>query len=198
VQPAGIYVVSFTRASAKDLKDRIFSHCEAQGYGALAAQVRVSTLHSLALRTLRAAGLLARFPSDPLVLDQWELENIFDLEFGQVSSIGSKERREQIRRYHEAFWSTGIYGPPNYIPPSPPISLMEADAFLAFHGPRTQSYACVLPGEIVRQCVQEFDAGTISPTELLHMQQLIVMRMISSSAWASSGVRTGVLPFLTV
>src|ERR1700726_1152277 len=48
VQPNGIYAVSFTRASTKDLKERICSHCEAQGYGALAAQVKISTLHSLA------------------------------------------------------------------------------------------------------------------------------------------------------
>src|SRR5262249_21604124 len=33
-----------------------------------ATQVRVTTLHSLALRTLRAAGLLAAYPVDPLVM----------------------------------------------------------------------------------------------------------------------------------
>jgi hypothetical protein len=32
----------------------------------------VSTLHSLALRTLRAGGLLTAYPADPLVLDSWE------------------------------------------------------------------------------------------------------------------------------
>ena len=174
IEPARIFAVSFTRASTKDLKERIILFCEAQGHDALAAQVRVSTLHSLALRTLRAAGLLARFPVDPLVLDDWELENIFDAEFGKHSGIGSKTRREDIRRYHEAYWSTGQILPPNYQPPDPPINGMEAVAFVAFHGSRTQAYACVLPGEIVRQCVQEFNAGTLNPVQLLNIGELIV------------------------
>jgi len=51
---------------------------------------------------------------------------------------------------------------------------MEAGAFIAYHGARTQAYSCVLPGEIVRQCVQEVNAGTINPVQLLHIQHLIV------------------------
>jgi DNA helicase-2/ATP-dependent DNA helicase PcrA len=174
VPPAEIYAVSFTRASARDLQARVVSLCQQQGHGALVGQIRVSTLHSLALRILRAAGLLTRFPTDPLVLDDWELENIFDGEFGDHSGIGSKIRREDIRRYHEAYWSTGNYLPANYLPPNPPITQTEAATFLGFHGPRTQSYACVLPGEIVRQCVQEMNAGTIDPVQLMHMRHIIV------------------------
>jgi len=102
VNAAEIYAVSFTRASARDLQERIIQHCNQTGQVA-GAQIRVSTLHSLALRVLRAAGLLNRYPVDPLVLDQWELENIFDSEFSQDSGIRSKERREEIRRYNEAF-----------------------------------------------------------------------------------------------
>ena len=83
-----IYAVSFTRASARDLQERIVQHCNQTGQVA-GGQIRVSTLHSLALRVLRAAGLLARYLVDPLVLDQWELENIFDAEFSQVSGIKS-------------------------------------------------------------------------------------------------------------
>jgi DNA helicase-2/ATP-dependent DNA helicase PcrA len=168
-----IYAVSFTRASARDLQERIVSHCNQTGQVA-GGQIRVSTLHSLALRVLRAAGLLERYPVDPLVLDQWELENIYDLEFGQVSGIRSKERREEIRRYNEAFWSTGTYHPANYIPPDPAISQQENNQFLGFHGPRSQSYACVLPGEIIRQCVEEMQAGTIDPVALLNISHLIV------------------------
>jgi superfamily I DNA/RNA helicase len=173
VNAAEIYAVSFTRASARDLQERIIQHCNQTGQVA-GAQIRVSTLHSLALRVLRAAGLLNRYPVDPLVLDQWELENIFDSEFSQDSGIRSKERREEIRRYNEAFWSTGTYQPPNYIPPDPAITQAENNLFLGFHGSRTQSYACVLPGEIVRQCVLEMNAGTIDPVALLNIGHLIV------------------------
>jgi DNA helicase-2/ATP-dependent DNA helicase PcrA len=133
----------------------------------------VSTLHSLALRTLRAAGLLTAYPSDPLVMDTWEVETIFDGEFGHVQRIGST-RCKDIRREHEAFWSTGRWDPPNYIPPNPPIYDAERSQFRTFHGPRTQTYSCVLPGEIVRQCVAHMRAGTLDPVGLLNVRHLIV------------------------
>jgi hypothetical protein len=43
-------------------------------------------LHSLALYILRRMGKLAQYPTDPVILDDWELDNIFDDEFS--NSIG--------------------------------------------------------------------------------------------------------------
>jgi DNA helicase-2/ATP-dependent DNA helicase PcrA len=175
IEAAHIFVVSFTRASANDLKERIVTACEQCGHAAAVTHIQVSTLHSLALRTLRAGGLLTRFPTPyPLVLDEWELANVFDAEFGVSSGIRSLTRQREIRRYHEAIWSTGIPDPPNYIPPDPAITTIEANTFGAFHTPRTQTYACVLPGEIVRQCVEEITAGNLDVVALLHMDHLIV------------------------
>lgn len=170
--PETIWAVSFTRASARDLRERVHAYAADQRLDG-ASDVRVTTLHSLALRTLRQAGLLAYYPTDPLVLDDWELEQVFDAEFGKANGVG-KGRREQIRREHEAFWSTGQWGPPNYIPPNPPITPEERTAFERFHGPRTQAYACVLPGELVRQCVTHINSGTLDPAELLGLRHLIV------------------------
>jgi len=172
VAPEEIAAVSFTRASALDLRRRVQAYC-AQNGQPTATRVRVSTLHSLALRTLRAAGLLAAYPADPLVLDNWELETVFDSEFGHTHGLGAT-RREEVRREHEAFWNTGQWGPPNYIPPSPPVTPAERAQFQAFHGPRTQTYSCVLPGEIVRQCVGHMQAGTLDPAALLNLRHLIV------------------------
>jgi DNA helicase-2/ATP-dependent DNA helicase PcrA len=121
---------------------------------------------------LKAANLL-HYPADPLVLDSWELESVFDAEFGHANGLG-KARREQIRREHEAFWSTGQWAPPNYIPPNPQITAAERAAFNAFHGPRTQAYSCVLPGEIVRECLRQIVAGNLNPVTLLYLQHLIV------------------------
>jgi len=106
-------------------------------------------------------------------MDGWEMETVFDAEFGHVYGIG-KKRREQIRYEHEAFWSTGTWGPANYIPPDPAITGAERTQFNTFHGPRTQVYACVLPGEIVRKCVTHIHAGTLDPAALLGLQHLIV------------------------
>src|SRR5260370_3452423 len=169
--PQTVTVVAFTRAPSIELRGRIHKYCafHNQHNG---AQVRVSTLHSLALRMLKAANLL-HYPADPLVLDSWELENVFDAEFGHANNLG-KKRREEIRREHEAFWSTGQWAPPNYIPPNPPITQAERNAFNAFHGPRTQAYSCVLPGEIVRECLRQIVAGNLDPVALIHLQHLIV------------------------
>ena len=71
VQASRIFVVSFTRASANDLKERIVTACQQGGHAAAVTHIQVSTLHSLALRTLRAGGFLTRFPTPyPLVLDE--------------------------------------------------------------------------------------------------------------------------------
>src|SRR5215469_12487998 len=52
LQPNEIAVVSFTRAASRELRDRIRAYCATQNQAG-ADQVRVSTLHSLALSTLR-------------------------------------------------------------------------------------------------------------------------------------------------
>jgi DNA helicase-2/ATP-dependent DNA helicase PcrA len=172
IAPQSIYVVSFTRAASRDLQQRIERHCANNNQPGV-AQVRVSTLHSLALRLLRAGGLLAAFPVGPYILDKWESENIIDDEFAYISGK-SGGRCEDIRRYWEAFWSTGQWGPANYIPPNPPIDAAEQASFGAFHTPRTQTYCCVLPGELVRRCAEATAAGVLNPAGLLGIQQLVV------------------------
>ena len=70
--PNTIQAISFTRASARELRDRVKTHCQ-QHSQAGGDDVRVTTLHALALRALRAAGLLAAYAADPIVLDQFFL-----------------------------------------------------------------------------------------------------------------------------
>jgi hypothetical protein len=179
IPPELIFVVSFTRASTLDLRNRIMKYCQNAGYQNL-EQLNVSTLHSLALRALRAAGLLA-YPVDPLVLGDWEQENVLDAEFSRTSGYLANEgvgyspgRCKAIRVDYEAFCGTGQWLPPNHIPPDPPITDEERINYERFHDPRTQTYSCVLPGEIVRQCVVNMDAGLLNPANLLKIQYLIV------------------------
>lgn len=168
-----IAVVSFTRASAAELRERILDYCQKHGVPN-GPRVQVSTLHSLALKSLRKGGFLSQYPVEPLVLDDWELENILDPEFGHASSISSKPRREAVRRQHEAFWSTGTWNPANYIAPTPPISQAELLQFSGFLSSRSQVYSCVLPGEIIRQCVDKASAGVCDLVSLLDLRYLIV------------------------
>lgn len=167
-----IYVVSFTRASALELRERIVRYCE-DNAASDASEVSVTTLHALALRVLRQAGFLTMYPAGPMVLDDWELPHIFEAEFAARAGV-TPTRAGQIRREHEAFWSTGNWAPPSWIPPDPPITQGERGRFDRFHRPRSQAYACVLPGEIIRTAVDQIAAGTLDVSEILAVEHFIV------------------------
>ena len=64
--------------------------------------------------------------------------------------------------------------PANYIPPDPPISTQERNAFQTFLISRGQLYACVLPGELVRKCVDAATAGALDLPNLFGASHLIV------------------------
>src|SRR5712691_1129096 len=70
--PDNVYVISFTRATCAELSRRIQSFCSTLPCAMAATEVRVSTMHSLALRILRRANLLTSYPSTPIILDNWE------------------------------------------------------------------------------------------------------------------------------
>lgn len=168
----GIHVASFTRAASRDLQLRIREHCLQSGVSDT-QKIKATTLHALALRVLRIAGKLAAYPTEPMIMDDWELKNIFDGEFGKIYGINGP-RCAEIRREHEAFWSTGHWNPANYIVPDPPITSSERSSFNSFYGTRTQTYSCVLPGDIIRQCIDEMNAGNLDPVSLLNIQHLVV------------------------
>jgi superfamily I DNA/RNA helicase len=101
-----IYVISFTRATCADLAERLSRFCAAQPCAAVAANIRVSTMHSLALRILRRAAVLATlYPADPMVLDDWEKSNVYDEELAKYLGC-PPGRAAQIRVAHDAQWQT--------------------------------------------------------------------------------------------
>jgi ATP-dependent DNA helicase UvrD/PcrA len=174
VNPDSIFVISFTRASTLDLRNRIIQSCQGADLEKK-QQVNISTLHSLALRALRAAGQLG-YPTDPMVASKWEQKYIFDIEFSKKSgySAYTPSRCKEIRMAYEALCGTGQTNPRNYLPPESPIKSEERDEYRRFHQERTQTYSCVLPGEIVRKCVVSMKAGNLEPARLLNIQQLII------------------------
>jgi DNA helicase-2/ATP-dependent DNA helicase PcrA len=205
-QPFEIFVVSFTRASARDLRGRIIRYCfESRNQDA--SSVSVTTLHSLALRSLRMAGLLA-YPVDPLVLDDWELENIHDPEYssstgfraGTIGVGSTPARAKEIRQDYEAFCGTGRWQPPGYIYPPIPITQIERQQYSQFHRLRTQLYSYVLPGEIVRQCVENINAGVLNLAALLRIRHLIVDEYQdlnpSDISFVDALIRSGVTVFV--
>ncbi len=172
-----IYAVSFTRASTIDLREGIRKYC--RGLGCDANNVKVSTLHSLALQILRRAHRLY-YPGTPTIIDDWEVKEIYDKEFSnQTYFIGNPRRYpptrcEEIRVDYEAFCGTGQYSPPNFIPPDPIVSNDERQDFISFHHSRNQIYSCVLPGELVKECVSQMESGSLDVVSLLGITHLIV------------------------
>jgi DNA helicase-2/ATP-dependent DNA helicase PcrA len=132
--------------------------------------VRVTTLHSLALRALRVAQIIS---DRPTVLQKWENKNIFDLEFSVLAGL-SKSRAAAVREAWEAYWQTGDAASLDVAEIDPPISEGEREQFLGFHRSRRNLYECVLPGELVQLCVEKMDANLLVPSEVLKIEFLIV------------------------
>jgi len=181
VAPKSIFVVSFTRASSADLRRRIVEYCVAHDQPCVHS-VSVSTLHSLALKVLRRCGVLDRYPTTPLILDEWEVKHIFDEEFkeehgavfARKNDRAIPERAEQVRRFYEAFWSTGEENPRDYMMPEIPITAEEKKHFERFHHSFAITYSCMLPGEIVAKCVEMIRAGLLDPARVMGIGHLIV------------------------
>jgi UvrD/REP helicase N-terminal domain len=83
-------------------------------------------------------------------------------------------RTNAIREFHEAYINTGIQNPPTYAPPASPVTPVEAATFDAFVRRRRTLYACVLPGEIVREAVTNAAQGLLDPVVQLGIKHLIV------------------------
>jgi superfamily I DNA/RNA helicase len=165
-----VYVISFTRATCAELAARTSAFCATQPCTGVAAQVRISTMHSLALRILRAANVLATlYPADPMVLDDWERSNVYDQEL--ATALGcTPGRAAQVRLAHDAQWQTLN---PQAIAQAA-ITNSERQGFDAFHATRRNLYCCVLPGEVVYECVSRLQLGAIQPDQLPSIEHLIV------------------------
>jgi DNA helicase-2/ATP-dependent DNA helicase PcrA len=167
--PGNVYVISFTRATCAELTARIRLFCSNLPCASAATQVRVSTMHSLALRILRRANLLSSYPSTPIMLDNWEQKNVYDRELAR--SLGcTPSRSEEIRLAHDAQWQTLN---PQYVNQAQ-ITPSEVHGFNVFHSARTNLYSCVLPGEVIYKCVDALQQGALQPSQLPQMDHLIV------------------------
>jgi DNA helicase II / ATP-dependent DNA helicase PcrA len=167
--PNNIYVISFTRATCAELKVRIRAFCSSLQCADAATQVRVSTMHALALRILRLGNLLTSYPSTPIMLDNWEQTKIYDREL--ANSLGCiNSRAAEIRLAHDTQWQTLD---PNYFSQAR-ITPTEVQGFNAFHSARTNLYSCVLPGEVIFRCVQALQQGALQTSQLPQIDHLVV------------------------
>jgi len=167
--PQNVYVISFTKATCLELRERLQRYCSALPCANQAVQVRVSTMHALALRILRRANLLASYPSTPTILDDWEQVRIYDRELAE-SLACTPSRAKEIRLAHDSSWQTLN---PVHVNQAQ-ITLGEVQGFHAFHSARTNLYCCVLPGEVIYKCVEAFRQGSLTASRLPQLDHLVV------------------------
>ena len=167
--PGNVYVVSFTRATCEELRARVRQFCAELNPPIDAEQVRVSTLHSLALRILRMGNQLTQYPADPMMLDEWEQKHIYDAELSAELHCAAS-RAAEVRLAHDASWQTLN---PAYINQAQ-ITAAERLGFNAFHVTRTNLYSCVLPGEVIYKCVTALQLGALQQDDLPEVDHLIV------------------------
>lgn len=126
-------------------------------------------MHSLALSILHRGNQLRQSPSDPIVLDDWKQQHVYDAELADF--LGSTPTRaRQIREAHDARWHT--LNPAAMAQAQ--ITQAEQQQFDAFHSARTNLYSCVLPGEIIYKWVEALRLGALAPTQLPRIEDLIV------------------------
>jgi DNA helicase-2/ATP-dependent DNA helicase PcrA len=166
--PRNVYILSFTRNTCDELKERVRRFCEGSGYSEGIENLQVRTLHSLALRILRRTGQLAGFVEDPRILDDWEQKEIFDKEIAFRLNINPSEAGE-LRRAYEAMWYT--MGTDTTRDTFAPVL---RGAFEKWHGNLTMLYSFVLPGEVIYKCVSAYNEGRITGSELPLVEHLIV------------------------
>ena len=172
--PNSIYAISFTRASARDLRRRVINEFTNAGLAPAGEQAaaNVTTMHSLALKLLANANLLAgMYPASPVVLDQWQQKNIFDEEFSATANVTSKRARE-VRAAYDAHWQT--LAALNILGGTTPPTQTEQSAFTSYYPTAKSLYSCLLPGEVVRSCVVEIMQGSITSAHLPSLKHLIV------------------------
>ncbi len=126
-------------------------------------------MHSLALGILRRTNQLAQYPSDPIILDNWEQDEIYDRELA-TSLACTPTRAAEIRLAHDASWQTLNAASIAQAQ----VTQQEQQGFNAFHSARSNLYSCVLPGEVVFRCVQALQLGALQPAQLPAIDHLIV------------------------
>ena len=80
VNPSEIYVITFTRAACQELRDRIQQVCSSTAHPLAASRIRISTMHSLALRIAAQAHLIQVGAHPPRLFDDWEQRELYERE----------------------------------------------------------------------------------------------------------------------
>lgn len=156
VDPKSILPVTFTRVAAEDL------HRELVGMGVEGCnQLRGTTLHSLALRTLMRNHVLVATGRTPRPLNDFEMK---PLEFDLGAYGGLRDIRKKIRAYESA-WARLQHDEPGFAQSAEDIAFANAlVGWLQFH-------EAMLIGEVIPQFHEYLRSNPAAPerTEYAHI-----------------------------
>ena len=111
------------------------------------------------------------YPAPPVILDQWRQTNIFDVEFAHTAGI-TPTRARQVRAAYDAHCQT--LQALNLVGGDRPPTTSEQASFTSYYPTAKNLYSCLLPGEVVRSCVDEMNQGSITSTHVPPIEHLIV------------------------
>jgi len=148
VSPEEILVLTFTRAAAQELRQRI-----ASVLGDKALGITVSTLHSFALRTILEYGPRMKLPQPIRIADDWEERNIIEEDLKAILDLKDiRETRsllEQLSANWEQLTMDGIEQ-----------RLPDPRFYGAWHEHR-EVFGYTLRGELVYQLENALQEGSI-------------------------------------
>ena len=114
VPPDEILVLTFTRAAARELQQRIASEI-----GEDANRIVISTLHSFALRTLLQFGAGRRLPQPIRIADDWEQRHIIEEDLKTLCGLSRIEEAQNRLKKLSADWEQLEADRDNYRIPDP-------------------------------------------------------------------------------
>lgn len=143
VPASEITALTFTRAAAAEMRERL-----EERLGSAGGRVRVSTLHSYAMRELMRRPSAGTLPRPLRMVDDWEEDRIVVEELKRLLRCDKKDVRELLKQL-EAGWSELRVDDAGW------NDVLSNPAFLATWRQHREVYGYTLRGELLYQLLQE-------------------------------------------
>jgi len=148
VSPDEILVLTFTRAAASELRQRIFF-----ALGDDTSRVTISTLHSYALSMILREGAAMRLPQPIRIADDWEERNIIEEDLKSIIRLNRIKDAEKLLEKLSADWEQLTTDQVGYRFPNP--------AFIGAWQEHREIFGYTLRAELVYQLKHALDEGHV-------------------------------------
>jgi len=151
VEPDDILVLTFTRAAANELRERI-----KRMIGDAAIDVTVSTFHSYALSTILKYGAGDRLPAPIRIADDWEERNIIQEDLKQILRLKDIYEVRKFFADLSADWELSAENPGDRLP---------NPSFMGVWNRHRLIFGYTLRAELVYQLKHALEEGAVDPED---------------------------------